>query len=116
MKHYAPRSNPRRQMTTISYGDFMTTNDPHKSLTSGFRRAVGRNNFGRITTRHKGSGNKRLFREIDFMYDKKDISAVIETIEYDPNRSGFISLVLYKDGARRYVLLPKGMKVGDTII
>jgi large subunit ribosomal protein L2 len=103
-------------MTTISYGDFLTTNDPHKSLTSGFRRAVGRNNFGRITTRHKGSGNKRLFREIDFMYDKKDIPAIIETIEYDPNRTGFISLVVYKDGERRYVLLPKGMKVGDTIL
>lgn len=103
-------------MTTISYGDILTASSPHKALTSGFSRKVGRNNRGRLTTRHKGGGHKRLFRDIDFIYNKKDVPAVIETIEYDPNRSGFISLVCYKDGERRYVLLPKSLKVGDSFI
>jgi len=103
-------------MSTINYSEILTTNDPNKALTSGFRRAVGRNNRGRITTRHKGSGHKRLFREIDFNYNKFDIPAQISTIEYDPNRSAFISLVTYKDGEKRYVILPKSLKVGDTFI
>lgn len=116
MKSYRPTSKSRRHMTTISYGEILTASEPHKRLTSGRMRHVGRNNRGRLTTRHKGGGHKRLFREIDFVYDKHDISAVIETIEYDPNRSGFISLVCYKDGERRYVLLPKSLKVGDSFI
>jgi len=103
-------------MTTISYGDILTASEPHKSLTYGRKRHVGRNNRGRLTTRHKGGGHKRLFRDIDFKLEKRDISAVIETIEYDPNRTGFISLVCYKDGERRYVLLPKSLKVGDSFI
>ena len=103
-------------MSTISYGDILTVSEPVKALTSGFKRHVGRNNRGRLTTRHKGGGHKRLFREIDFVFDKRDIPAVIETIEYDPNRSGFISLICYKDGERRYALLPKSLKVGDSFI
>ncbi len=103
-------------MSTISYGDFLTTSEPEKSLTSGFMRAVGRNNRGRLTTRHKGGGHKRLFREIDFTFDKIDIPFTVKTVEYDPNRSGFIGLVFYKDGAKRYVLLPKGVGVGETLI
>ena len=85
-------------------------------MTGGFKRSVGRNNQGRITTRHKGGGHKRLYREMDFTYDKKDIPATIKTVEYDPNRSAFISLVFYKDGEKRYVVTPKSMKVGDTFI
>lgn len=77
---------------------------------------MGRNNQGRITTRHKGGGNKRLYRQIDFLYNKHDIPAKIETVEYDPNRSAFISLVCYNDGERRYVIMPKGVKVGDTFL
>ena len=103
-------------MTTISYGDYLTVGAPHKALTGGSKRSVGRNNAGRLTMRHKGGGVKRLYRDIDFTYDKKDIVAKIETVEYDPNRTGFIGLVLYADGARRYVLLPKSLKVGDTFI
>src|SRR3989344_2021509 len=114
MKRYRPTSPGVRQMTTISYRDVLTRDKPHKALTSGFKRAVGRNNLGRITTRHKGSGHKRVWREVDFLYNKKDIPAVIESVEYDPNRTGFISLALYKDGERRYVLLPKSLKVGDS--
>ncbi len=101
-------------MVTISYRGVITTNEPHKALTHGFQRSVGRNNTGRITTRHKGSGNKRMYREIDFVYNKKDIPAKIVSVEYDPNRTAFISLVNYADGEKRYVVLPKSLKVGDV--
>ncbi len=101
-------------MTTISFGNFITASEPLKSLTHGFKRSKGRNNLGEITTRHKGGGHKRLFREVDFKYDKINIPYTIKTIEYDPNRSGFIGLAQYKDGEKRYVLLPKSLKVGDV--
>ena len=81
MKKYKPTSPSRRSMTTINYKDFLTTSTPNKKLTKGFKRAVGRNNAGRITTPHKGGGHKRLYRDIDFVYNKKDIPAKIETIE-----------------------------------
>ena len=103
-------------MSTISFGDFVTVNEPVKSLTHGFRRMVGRNHHGKITTRHKGAGHKRLYREIDFKYDKIDVPYTIKTIEYDPNRSGFIGLAQYRDGEKRYALLPKSVKVGDTFV
>ena len=116
MKRYKPTSKSRRQMSTISFGDFVTASEPVKSLTHGFRRQMGRNHHGKITTRHKGGGAKRLFREVDFTYDKINVPYTIKTVEYDPNRSGFIGLAQYKDGEKRYVLLPKGVKVGDTLI
>lgn len=103
-------------MSVVKYKDILTASKPNKSMTSGFKRAVGRNNAGRISTPHKGGGHKRLYRDIDFKYTKKDIPAKIETIEYDPNRSGFIGVAVYADGERRYHLLPKGIKVGDTVI
>ena len=103
-------------MTGINYREVLTRAEPVKKLTWGQRRHAGRNSFGRITTRHKGSGAKRLYRDIDFLFDKKDIAARIESVEYDPNRTAFIGAVLYKDGARRYVMLPSGMKVGDEIV
>ncbi len=116
MKTYKPTSKSRRNMTTVTYRGVVTASEPLKSLTHGFKRSVGRNHHGRITTRHKGSGHKRLFREIDFVYNKKDIPAKILTVEYDPNRSGFVSLVCYNDGEKRYALLPKSLKVGDTFL
>jgi large subunit ribosomal protein L2 len=116
MKTYKPTTPSRRNMTTVTYRGILTTNDPYKPLTTGFRRGSGRNAFGRITSQHRGGGHKRSFREIDFVYDKKDIPAKIQTIEYDPNRSGFIALCAYADGAKRYVLVPQSMKVGDTFI
>ncbi|MDO8575216.1 MAG: 50S ribosomal protein L2, partial [bacterium] len=82
-------------MTTISFKDYLTVSEPYKALTHGFKRDVGRNNQGRITTRHKGAGHKRLYREVDFSYNKKDIPATIATVEYDPNRTAFIALVNY---------------------
>jgi large subunit ribosomal protein L2 len=116
MKNYRPTTKSRRGMTTISYGNYLTASEPHKSLTHGFKRAVGRNNYGRITTRHKGSGHKRLYREVDFFYNKKDIPAKIVSVEYDPNRTGFIALSQYADGEKRYVLIPKSLKVGDVFL
>jgi large subunit ribosomal protein L2 len=116
MKRYKPTSPSQRQNSSVEYRKFVTTNEPTKSLTRGFRRANGRNNTGRITTRHKGGGHKRLFREIDFFYNKLNVPFTVKTVEYDPNRSGFIGLVAYKDGERRYVLLHKSAKVGETYI
>jgi large subunit ribosomal protein L2 len=116
MKRYKPTTKSRRGMTGIDYAAVITTSTPEKSLTWGYRRAVGRNNSGIITTRHKGAGHKRLFRDIDFTYEKIDIPYVLKTVEYDPNRSGFIGLVQYKDGEKRYILLPKGVQVGDSFV
>ncbi len=116
MKKFKPTSPSRRNMSSIHYGSVLTASEPQKSLTHGFKRAVGRNHHGEITTRHKGGGHKRLYREIDFRYDKVDVPYTITTVEYDPNRSGFIGLAVYRDGEKRYVLLPKGAKVGDVFV
>ena len=114
MKSYKPYTKSRRHMTTVTFKGKLTTNEPHKALTRGGKRDMGRNKDGRITVRHKGGGHKRLFREVDFGY-KKLVPAKVETVEYDPNRSGFIGLLLYRDGERRYALLPGSAKVGQTI-
>ncbi len=116
MKKYKPTTPSKRQQTTVSYRGVLTKSKPEKSLTHGFKRSVGRNNQGRITTRHKGGGHKRLYREIDFKYNKHDISAKITSIEYDPNRNAFIGLAVYADGEKRYVIIPKLVKVGDKFI
>lgn len=116
MKFYKPTTKSRRMFSTVSYRGVITTNVPFKPLTKGFKRDVGRNNAGRVTMPGKGGGNRRSYREIDFKYDKRDMPARIESVEYDPNRTGFIGRVLYPDGERRYVLLPKGFTVGDTFL
>lgn len=116
MKKYKPTSASRRNMATVTYRGVLTKTKPEKTLTYGFRRNVGRNSAGRITVRHKGGGHKRLFREVDFLYNKKDIPAKITSVEYDPNRSSFIGLAVYKDGEKRYVILPKSVKPGDSFV
>lgn len=116
IKKYKPTTKSRRGMTGIDYRKVLTASEPYKPLTKGRKRHVGRNNNGRITAPHKGGGHKRLYREIDFKLDKINIPAKIETIEYDPNRSAFIGLVCYHDGERRYIVLPQGLSVGETII
>ncbi len=116
MKKYRPTTKSRRQATNVTYRGVLTKAAPEKSLTRGFRRAVGRNSQGRITVRHKGSGHKRLYREVDFKYDKIDVPAKIKSVEYDPNRSAFIGLAVYKDGEKRYVVLPKSVKPGDSFV
>ncbi len=114
MKSYKPTSKSRRQMTTVTYRGVLSGDKPMKSLLSSKSNRAGRNNAGRITTRHQGGGHKRRMRDVDFAYDKKNIPAKVETIEYDPYRTGFIARVVFADGERRYVLAPKDLKVGDT--
>ena len=116
MKHAKPTTPGRRGMILVPYKELLTGDAPHKGLMFGRARAVGRNNVGRITVRHKGGGHKKRYREIDFMYNKIDVPARVLSIEYDPNRSGFIALVLYKDGERRYILAPKSLKKDDEFI
>ncbi len=103
-------------MSTVSYKKTLTRSNPEKSLVHGGKRHVGRNAFGRITVRHKGGGHKRLFRDVDFTYDKFDIPAKIQSVEYDPNRSGFIALAAYADGEKRYILAPNSLRAGDSFI
>jgi large subunit ribosomal protein L2 len=116
---------PLRQLKPITPGtrfysvsDFseLTTDRPYKPLCQPLPSTGGRNNTGRITSRHRGGRHKRLYRIIDFKRDKTDIYATVETIEYDPNRSARIALVRYDDGERRYILAPQGLKVGDRIV
>jgi large subunit ribosomal protein L2 len=116
MKTYKPTTKSRRQMTTLPYRELLSGDEPHKPLLKSKKRQAGRNNFGRVTTRHQGGGHKRRLRDVDFVYDKKDIPAKIETVEYDPYRSAFIGLALYADGERRYVILPKSVQTGSTFI
>ena len=116
MKTYRPRTPGTRGKTGIEYRKVLTSARPQKSLTKGAAKPGGRNNRGRITTRHQGGGAKQKYRLVDFTYTKKDIPARVETIEYDPHRSGFIALILYADGERRYILAPGGVSVGDTIL
>lgn len=105
-------------MTVVSYNEVLTTtkSNPHKALTRGAKSTGGRNSDGRRTNHYRGGGVKRTYRTVDFVYNKKDVPGVVEAIEYDPFRSGFIALVLFKDGERRYVLAPKGWVKGDEFI
>lgn len=115
MKKYNPTSPSKRQMTSIDY-TVLTEIEPLKKLLIRLPKAAGRNNQGRITTRHQGGGNKKFYRIVDFKQAKLDIPARIEAIEYDPYRTAFIARAIYNDGERRYILASKGMKVGDEII
>jgi len=116
MKTYKPTSKSRRHMTTLPYRELLSGDRPMKQLMKGQKNQAGRNGFGRITTRHQGGGHKQKYRQVDFKYDKKGVPARVETIEYDPFRSAFIARALYADGERRYVIVPKGMKVGDAFL
>ena len=102
-------------MTGIDYASILTASKPHKALTQKLKTNSGRNNRGVITMRHQGGGNKKLYREVDFNQEKKNVLARVETIEYDPYRTAFIALVVYRDGERRYILAPKDLKVGEGI-
>lgn len=117
MKIYKSTTPGRRQMTGIDYKKVLTksTSEPYKPLVSPLKKKAGRNK-GRISVRHQGGGHKKKYRIIDFKPDKFNIPAIVESIEYDPNRSTFISLVRYQDGERRYILTPDGLKVGDEIV
>lgn len=116
IKTYRPVTKSLRQMTRINYREALSGHKPTKSLLTGAKRHGGRNSQGRITVRHQGGGHKQRHRDVDFKFNKKDIPAKITTIEYDPFRSAFIGLAIYRDGEKRYVVLPQKMKVGDEFI
>jgi large subunit ribosomal protein L2 len=115
IKNYKPTTPGRRGMSTL-VNDEITSNKPERSLLDSFNKKGGRNNLGRITTRHQGGGHKRLYRIIDFKRSKDDIPAKVATIEYDPNRTANIALLHYVDGEKRYILAPKGLQVGMQVI
>ncbi|MUG99704.1 50S ribosomal protein L2 [Scytonema sp. UIC 10036] len=114
-RSFRPYTPSTRQVTISDFSE-ITKSEPEKSLTRSLHRAKGRNNQGRITTRHRGGGHKRLYRIIDFKRDKRDIPAKVIAIEYDPNRNARIALLQYEDGEKRYILQPNGVGVGRTII
>ena len=115
IKTYNPTSPARRFYTTASF-DEVTKFEPEKSLLVEKKKSAGRNNNGRITVRHRGGGNRVKYRIIDFKRNKDDVPGKVATIEYDPNRSANIALIHYLDGEKRYIIAPKGLKIGMTIV
>lgn len=115
IKKYKPTTPGRRGMSSLSFEE-ITSTSPERSLLEPLSKKGGRNNTGRITTRHQGGGHKRQYRVIDFKRNKDNIPAKVATIEYDPNRSANIALLNYADGEKRYILHPRGLNVGETII
>ncbi len=115
IKVYKATSAGRRGMSVVDYSGLDKV-EPLKSLLGSTRKNSGRNNKGRVTVRHQGGGTKKAYRIIDFKRDKKDIPGKVEFIEYDPNRTAFIARILYKDGERRYIICPDGLKKGDPVI
>ena len=115
IRNYKPTTNARRGMSTL-INDEITTNKPEKSLLAPISKKAGRNNQGKITVRHQGGGEKRKYRIIDFKRNKFDIEGTVASVEYDPNRSSNICLINYADGEKRYILAPKGIKVGMKVI
>ena len=113
IKVYKPTINSRRNMSVTDYSE-LSKAAPERSLLAPLKKNAGRNSYGRITVRHKGGGNRRKYRIIDFKRDKEGVATVL-TIEYDPNRSSHIALVEYEDGEKRYILAPVGLKVGDKV-
>jgi large subunit ribosomal protein L2 len=115
VKQYKPTSPGRRFMMVSDFSE-ITRSKPEKSLVAPLKKHAGRNNYGRITTRHQGGGHKRRYRIIDFKRDKDGVPAKVATIEYDPNRTARIALLHYVDGEKRYILHPKGLHVGDKVV
>ena len=114
IKFYKPTTSGIRQMTTTDYSELSKV-APERSLLAPLKKNSGRNSYGRITVRHRGGGNRRKYRIIDFKRNKVDMPATVLTLEYDPNRSAHIALVQYEDGEKRYIIAPNGLKVGDVI-
>lgn len=114
VKSYKPTTASRRGMTVLDYSG-LTKKKPEKSLLRVLKKHSGRNNTGKITVRHRGGGNKRKYRIVDFKRDKIGVKAVVEAIEYDPNRTANIALLKYEDGEKRYIIAPSGIKIGDVL-
>ncbi len=115
IKHYKPTTPGRRGMSVVDYSELSKV-APERSLLVPLKKNSGRNSYGRITVRHRGGGNRRKYRLIDFKRDKNQIPATVLTIEYDPNRTANIALLQYEDGEKRYIIAPQGLKVGDKVV
>ena len=115
IKHYKPTTPGRRGMSVVDYSQ-LSKDGPERSLLAPLKKNSGRNSYGRITVRHHGGGNRKKYRIIDFKRDKKDMTATVLTLEYDPNRTANIALVQYEDGEKRYIVAPVDLKVGDKIL
>ncbi len=115
VKKYKPTSPGRRGMTSYTFEE-ITKTKPERSLVKPLNKKAGRNSYGRVTVRHRGGGHKRKFRVVDFKRDKHNIPATVAAIEYDPNRTARLALLNYKDGEKRYIIAPLGIKVGDTLV
>ena len=115
LKKYKPMSPGTRQLVTVDRSD-LWSGKPEKALTEGLKKSGGRNNHGRITTRHIGGGHKRRYRVIDFKRTKFDVEATVVRLEYDPNRTAFIALIEYADGEKAYILAPQRLQAGDKVI
>lgn len=113
--NYKPTTPSRRNMSVTDYSGLSKV-APEKSLLAPLNKKSGRNSYGRITVRHRGGGNRRKYRIIDFKRQKFDVPGTVKTLEYDPNRSAFIALIEYQDGEKRYIIAPNGLKVGDTVV
>ncbi len=114
IKSRKPYTNPSRHTATMDFSDLSRVK-PEESLLRPLRKSGGRNNLGRETSFHRGGGHKRMYRLVDFRRDKVGIAATVKSIEYDPNRSANIALLFYKDGEKRYIIAPQGLKIGDVI-
>ena len=115
IRKFKPITNGTRNMSALDYKE-VTTNIPEKSLTETLKKNGGRNNQGKITVRHQGGGEKQKYRIIDFKRNKDNIEGIVKTVEYDPIRTAFISLIQYPDGEKRYIICPEGLKVGDKVV
>ncbi len=115
IKNYKPTTPSRRNMSVTDYSE-LSKNGPERSLLCSLNKKAGRNSYGRITVRHRGGGNRRKYRIIDFKRQKFDVVGKVLTLEYDPNRSSHIALVQYEDGEKRYIIAPQGLKVGQEIM
>ena len=116
LKSYKPTTPASSNMTVSEFDGIDKKDKPERSLTETLKKNAGRNSYGRITVRHRGGGNKRKYRIIDFKRDKMDAPATVLRLEYDPNRSANIALVQYEDGEKRYILAPAGLKAGDQVL
>ena len=116
IKTYKPTTPARRHMTVSGFDGIDKRVKPQRELVETLKSIAGRNSYGRITVRHRGGGNKRKYRIIDFKRNKRDIDGTVLRLEYDPNRSANIALIEYTDSERRYILAPNGLKAGDTVV
>ena len=116
IKTFKPYTPARRNMTVSAFDGVDKKAKPERSLVETLKKSAGRNSYGHITVRHRGGGNKRKYRVIDFKRQKLDVPATVERIEYDPNRSAFIALIKYEDGTLSYILAPYGLKAGDQVV